>query len=188
MGRPYWPRVSLALAIRLHNACKAGVSKIPTPRILDELDYLEHLPGARKSRTKPAMKLNGPILGRFAHKHYTSTAFLRANLHNQWFGPYATKRKLLTEEITKIVPLGSVIDSEQEAWELAGKIARTIAWEGYERLLNRSNMTGEWIIYYVHNGQNYYLDLAWHFEQEDEKRLYERLKWACAWEFPHAFE
>lgn len=95
---------------------------------------------------------------------------------------------MLNKEITKIVPLGSVIDSEQEAWKLAGKIARTIVWEGYERLLNRSNMTGEWIIYYIHNGQNYYLDLAWHFEQEDEIRLYGRLKWACAWEFPHAFE
>ncbi len=180
MGQPYWPRVSLALAIRLRNACVAGVSKIPTPRILDELNDLEQLTSARQSRTKPAKKLAGPILGRFMHKHYTCTAFLRANIYNQWFGAHATKHELLLKEITKVVPLGSVIESEQEAWLRAGEIASKVAWEGYERLVGRSQMTGEWIIYYVHNGQNYYLDLAWHVEQEDEQRLYERLEWACS--------
>lgn len=122
------------------------------------------------------------------HKHYTGTAFLTQNLVNQWFGAYAEKHDLLQNELTKIHPIGATIEDDQHAHLTAGKIAHTVVMDGYERLCKRGNMTGEWIIYYVHEGQNYYLDLACHVEQRDEQQLYDRLKRACAWEFPFAFE
>jgi hypothetical protein len=188
MGRPFWSRVSSALAVRLYNGLLAESGTIPTSRILHELNCLEGYPDGSLSRTKPATQLQGPILGRFMHKHYTSAAFLGANLYNQWFGAYATKKALLANEILKIHPIGAVIEDDQHAWQVAGRIAHTIAVDGYSRLTKRATMTGEWIIYYVHEGQNFYLDLAWHAEQEDERCLYDRLARACAWEFPFAFK
>lgn len=73
----------------------------------------------------------------------------------------------------------------------AGQIAHIAALEGYKRRANRQQLTGEWIVYYVHNGQNYYLDIAFHDEAstpEGEQALYNRLALACQWEFPFAFD
>lgn len=188
LGRPYWARISSALTVRLYNGLLARSAAIPTFRILDEMDALEQLPDAHQSKTKPATKLHGLVLGRFMHKHYTSADFLGANLYNQWFGEHAKKHDLLAKEIMRIHPVGAFVEDDQHAYKIAGQIAHTMGVEGYRRLMERKTMTGEWIIYYMHEGQNYYLDLARHSEQSDEKRLYDRLERACAWEFPFAFK
>ncbi|XQE65783.1 hypothetical protein ACOAPY_14055 [Pseudomonas sp. P3C3] len=125
------------------------------------------------------------------HKHYTSAAFLGANLYNQWFEGYGRKHQLLAAEIEKVSPLGSVVEDENDAWQKAGRIAHTFTMDGYQRRAGRQQLTGEWIVYYIHNGMNYYLDIAFHEEAktpERERQLYERLKAGCAWEFPFAFE
>ena len=52
-------------------------------------------------------------------------------------------------------------------------------------------MTGDWIIFAKHKGQNYYLDLAAHAEGEPGKqayRLFEKLKNGSSTEFPFLFE
>ncbi|MNZ86485.1 hypothetical protein D3C78_1053060 [compost metagenome] len=125
------------------------------------------------------------------HKHYTNSNFLPKNLMNQWFEGYGAKNKLLSKEIENIIPLGSVIEDDLEARRVAGKIAHLAISEGYKRRANRKLMTGEWIIYYVHEGLNYYLDVARHCDAETpkaEQALLDRLKRSCEWEFPFAFE
>lgn len=190
-GTDFWPRISETLALRLHNAFLARSALVPTWRIIDELKWLEQTPGARPTSTKPASPLGGPILGRFMHKHYTSSAFLGQNIHNQWFEGFGWKNKLLAAEINKIVPLGSVVEDEEDAWRRAGQIAHVTAMDGYQRRAGRQLLTGEWIVYYVYNGMNYYLDIAFHDEAttpEREQALYDRLASHCKWEFPFAFK
>lgn len=190
-GSSFWPRISEALALRLSNAFLARSGLINTWRIMDELRWLEQTPDSSQTPTKPAAPLSGEILGRFMHKHYTSAAFLVRNIQNQWFEGYGKKHKLLAAEIANIVPVGYVVEDEGDAWKKAGQIAHIAALEGYKRRANRQQLTGEWIVYYVHNGQNYYLDIAFHDEAstpEGEQALYNRLALACQWEFPFAFD
>lgn len=188
-GASFWPRISEIMALRLHNAYLGRSALVHTWRIMDELQWLEG--GTRPTSTKPAAPLGGLILGRFMHKHYTSSAFLGKNIHNQWFEGYGSKHKLLAEKINEVVPIGTIVEDEGDAWQKAGQIAHFTAQEGYQRRAKRQQLTGEWIVYYIHNGTNYYLDIAFHEEAETPEReqaLYDRLKATCAWEFPFAFD
>lgn len=182
----FWPRISEAMALRLDYCFRARSATVPYWKIIDELMYLE-VEGARPTSTKPAEPFKGPILGRFMHKHYGGSAFLATNLINQWYGPYAQKQQLLSKALESIpAPEDETLE---EAWRWAGRVAHTVVLDGSQRLKTRKQMTGEWIIYYVHKGQNYYLDIAKHAEhQQDEQMLFDRLKKQCAWEFPFAFE
>lgn len=183
-GASFWPRISETMALRLHNAYIARSKLIPTWKIMDELSHLE-MPGARQASTKAAAPMRGPILGRFIHTHYSGAAFLGKNLFNQWFEGYGSKHRLLEKEIERVA------FTEQSEPIKFGQIAHFYAIEGYQRKARRQQLTGEWIVYYVHKGLNYYLDIAFHEEAETaegEQALYERLKEGCAWEFPFAFE
>lgn len=50
-----------------------------------------------------------------------------------------------------------------------------------------SKMTGDWIVFGRHEGQNFYLDLASHEEGNDPAGLLGKLRDANAWEFPFLF-
>lgn len=71
--------------------------------------------------------------------------------------------------------------------EILARAGQAIVMDGFERRSRRGAMTGEWLIYYVHEGRNCYLDLAQHAEQENEEALYHRLRAKTAGEFPFAF-
>lgn len=187
--RAFWPYISTCLAVRLNNAMKARTINIFS--VLDEIALLEGDPLARKTGTKPATRFTGPYLSRFWHKHWTSAAFIEANLVQQWWGGYAEKKGLAAKVIREAFeatgkPYGSDL-SEAELWEVTSQMTYEMVSEGYRRRSGRGALTGEWLIYYVHNGQNYYLDIASHTEGDDDKRLLERLRDSCAWEFPFAF-
>jgi hypothetical protein len=51
-------------------------------------------------------------------------------------------------------------------------------------------MTGDWIIFAKHEGQNFYLGLATHEEAMPQvaDQLYDKLRGGSAWEFPFLFE
>lgn len=50
-------------------------------------------------------------------------------------------------------------------------------------------MTGDWIIFAKHDGQNFYLDLATHKEAEqDPGQLLHKLRLGSACEFPFLFQ
>jgi hypothetical protein len=190
MDRSFWPRLSRTLALRLNNA--AWARSFNTHHVMDEVAYLEDPAKARPTSTKPAKKFSGPILGRFWHKHFTDARFLAQNVQNQWFGAYAEKHELLGAEIRKFFEsfgeiAGAYLD-EKDARAAAGRLAHEIVIGGMSRRTARKAMTGEWLIYFVHNGKNYYLDIATHDEQLNEAALYERLRDDCEWEFPFAFK
>lgn len=188
-GQDFWPFISSCLAVRLNNAMKARTINIFS--VLDEIALLEGAPLARKTGTKPAARFSGPHLGRFWHKHWTSAAFIEANLLQQWWGPYAEKNELAAKVVREAFettgkPYGSDLN-EAELREVISRLTSQMVSDGYRRRSEGGRLTGEWLIYYVHNGQNYYLDIAGHSEYVDDEHLLDRLRDSCAWEFPFAF-
>lgn len=186
---PFWPYVSTCLATRLNRA--AMTRRFSVFSILDEIAMLEDLPLAKKTGTKPAVRFRGPYLGRFWHKHWTCAAFIEENLRQQWWGGHATKNGSVAKVIREAFeatgkPYGSEL-TEAELREVTSRMVTQMVSNGYMQRRAREALTGEWLIFYVHNGQNYYLDIATHTKGDDDKRLFERLRDNCAAEFPFAF-
>ncbi|MFH0022804.1 hypothetical protein ACFZAC_14515 [Pseudomonas fluorescens] len=156
--------------------------------VLDEISLLEKTPSSRPTGTKPAEKFRGPILGRFWHKHYYDAKHIPQNVVNKWFADYAMKEGLLKKKLHEIL-LTDDDDNDIEKYRItiANRISHSIVYGGIESRKRRGALTGEWLIYYVYNGLNYYLDLADHEELNDQQKLYDRLSNECAWEFPFAF-
>lgn len=184
MDQPYWPRLSTAFALNLEliritrgfNICS----------VMDEIAALEQ-PTSRPSSTKASERFGGAIMGRFWHKHYSTAQHMGHNLRMHWTGPYAEKKGLFGQTLNEIYPDREKLITPDEARGMLARLHQTLL-EGLERRKAAARMTGEWIIYYQHEGRNYYLDIAWHSEQADEQALYDRLNESCAWEFPFAFQ
>ncbi|SER22993.1 Uncharacterised protein [Pseudomonas luteola] len=188
-NEPFWPYLSEALTLKLYNGVM--YRGFNASRVIDEIALLEGATSSRQTNTKPATQFKGPHLGRFWHKHWTDSAFINKNLDIHWFGPHAEKKELLKREIEKACKtLGkdSVDDLvEDEIQGLASLVSHSVVHNGYASRRARNALTGEWLIYYIHNGQNYYLDIAVHCSRQDEPALLERLRASCEWEFPFAF-
>lgn len=186
LSQIYSSRISQCLALRLQ--LLSSLRRVNKFSVLDEIAFLEKTPTCRPTGTKAAEKFRGPILGRFWHKHYFDSIHLPQNFYNKWFGDYAVKHRLLNKELREIL-LGDVDDSDMEEYRLvmANRISHAVVYGGIESRRRRGALTGEWIVYYVHNGMNYYLDLAGHEEISEPQKLLDRLKSECEWEFPFAF-
>lgn len=187
LSQPYSHRISQNLALKLQ--LLSSLRRINKSAVLDEIALLEKTPTSHPTGTKKAEKFKGPILGRFWHKHYYDSRHLAHNFHNKWFGNYALKHELFKEKLHEIL-MTKVDDTDMEKYRLimANLISHTVVYDGIESRRKRGALTGEWLIYYVHNELNYYLDLAHHGEIKDPKKLFERLRDGSEWEFPFAFK
>ncbi|WP_412481394.1 hypothetical protein [Pseudomonas asiatica] len=186
LSQVYSPRISQCLALRLQLfSMLRWINKFA---VLDEIALLEGTPTSRPTGTKAAEKFRGPILGRFWHKHYCDSRHLAQNFYNKWFGDYAVKHSLLSNELRKIL-MSDVDDTDMEEYRLVmgNQISHAVVYGGIESRRQRGALTGEWLVYYVHDGVNYYLDLANHEEASEPQKLFDRLKSECEWEFPFAF-
>lgn len=185
LGQSYSPRLSESLALRLQ--LLSSLRLLNKFSVLDEIALLEKTPLCRSTGTKAAEKFRGPVLGEFWHKHYHEPKHLAKNVYNKWFGEYAVRHKLLDSKLRQVLE-GDVEGSWEQCSDiLAGRIAHEMVYGGMESRRQRNALTGEWLVYYVHNGLNYYLDLAGHHELDDSWALFDRLKRGCQWEFPFAF-
>lgn len=187
LSQPYSYRLSQHLALKLQ--LLSSLRRINKFSVLDEIALLEKTPTSRPTGTKTAEKFRGPILSRFWHKHYYDSRHLAQNFHNKWFGDYALKHGLFKKKLHEIL-MSEEDDTDMESYRLimANRISHTVVYDGIESRRKRGALTGEWLIYYVHNELNYYLDLADHKEIKDPKKLFDRLKDGCEWEFPFVFE
>lgn len=61
---------------------------------------------------------------------------------------------------------------------------------GLERRSAAKELTGDWIIFAKHGGQNYYLGLVRHpaAGQNVDPQIYDKLRQGSAWEFPFLFK
>lgn len=176
-GKPYADRVSMALAFRLLGAPESGLDAWA---VLDELDHLEGIKGT--SRTKGACPFRRPPLKPLWHKHFSSARHVGRNIGVRWnLGGNGNKDlDAMLHEVARDY------GDDPESWPkmLAHRIV-----EGYSERMRRG-LTGDWIIFGVHEGRNYYLDLATHEEgtPENADRLFAKLQQGSAAEFPFLFE
>lgn len=187
LSQPYSDRLSQNLALKLQTL--NTLRRLDKFTVLSEIALLEQIPTSRPTGTKPAERFRGPILGRFWHKHYYEARHLAENTHNTWFGAYANKHGLLQAKMREIL-MSDEDDSDMDKYSLtmANRISHAIIFGGFESRRARGALTGEWLVYYVHKGRNYYLDIAEHTEINNPQQFFDRLKEACQWEFPFAFQ
>lgn len=127
--------------------------------IYDEIGQLEGSDPRRRSGTKPAQQLVGPELAPLMHKHYKTSSMpdFILNIENHW------KRRNNRADRQRI-------EDEVRNGGHVGKAAHEIVMGGYEARHGADQMTGEWIVYAVRDGVNYYLTLAAHDEPDSAVR------------------
>lgn len=185
--RPYADRVGLAFALSLESSL---LTRGPYFQILRELDFLEGI--YETSCAVAATQFKHPPLYPFWHKHFTTARHIPNNLILRWGN---TRLQELIDELwaqhghdpetfSKAISYRIVYDGYRERTR-QGEAARVRECPPGEK--RGRGLTGDWIIYGKHEGQNYYLDLATHQEGKQPEALYEKLRKGCATEFPFLF-
>jgi len=173
--RPYADRVSTSLALLLIGLRECRGDYFP---MLDELDALE---GIRKaSMTKASGPFRHPLLQRFRHKHYSSARHIPRNIGLRW-GLGRDGNQALDQAFAAIAKKHG---EDPDRWP--GELAHRLTVGGYEARAGR--LTGEWIVYAVHDRKNYYLTLATHESGKKPEELLAGLKRQCGAEWPFLFE
>ncbi|WP_286899112.1 hypothetical protein [Achromobacter sp. UBA2119] len=138
--------------------------------IVAEIEHLES-PSLVLSHTKPAAPLTKKLLCGLWHKHYqltTSPSFL-LNLQNEV--------RLHEPELEEMVRAALSARERSDfvgVRQAAAEIASALVSEPYDRRRADRRLTGEWIVYVPHNGQNFYLCLAVHREDKLTRQKVER--------------
>jgi hypothetical protein len=137
--------------------------------VYDEIGQMEGSDPPRRGGTKAAQPLMHELTG-LMHKHYKTSSLpdFILNIENHW------KRRSNRAERHRI-------EDEVRHGGHAGKAAHEIVLGGYQARHGADQMTGEWIVYAVVGGVNYYLTLATH--KESDSAVKERVR-GCFAEFP----
>jgi len=174
--KPYHARLSLALTIRL---AICNLEHMDTFNVLDEIDYLEGIKPS--SRTKKPARFRKPPLQNLWHKHFFSTRHLVKNVGVRWNladGGNADFSAMI-ESVEKD------FGDNPDLWQKV--LAHRLVIEGFSERACRG-LTGDWIVYGVHEGKNFYLDVAKHEEGRQPEHLLRNLRSGCYAEFPFLFE
>ena len=150
----------------------AHIEGIEIPFILEELKALEGLPD-KTIATKPATLFTRLPLKGLWHKHFFSARFVGHNIATHMLG------KRLEEAVRSIFDPAR---SPTVTREMVEELAHAVSHGALEERESQGRLTGEWIVFAQHQGQNYYLTLATH-TTEDQKTFDEIVSMAYA-EFP----
>lgn len=149
----------------------AEVNGIDPSMIVGEINGLEG--GTQPAGTKPATEFTKPPLKGLWHKHFFSTHFVGHNLANHHAG---NRLGNLVEQVMDPTKYPIVTA------ELIGKLAHEIVTGAFEKREAQGKLTGEWIVFAKHAGQNYYLCLSTH--DTGDQVIYDQIKSACFRQFP----
>lgn len=141
--------------------------------IYDEIGMLEGAPYSRSSNTKPASKLLRRPLKGLWHKHYTEPSHILRNIGNHW-GKNFPRFTLVQDEILKGNEPGGLTP------EIFGRLTHAFVMGAHTQRNKSRNMTGEWIVYAIHNDKKHYLSLGKHAEDNITAAKVRE----CAAEFP----
>jgi len=173
----YAPRVSLVLALRLigHRADRSAV--------VCEIDSLE---GVRlPTRAKPAQQFKHAPLTPLWHKHFFSPRHLFRNIGERWNLARGGGNRDLDAVLSEVA---TDYGSDPSMWP--GKLVDRHNVGGLEERAEAKRLTGDWIIFAKHHGQNYYLDLATHEEAEgsdNAERLMQKIRAGSRADFSFLF-
>lgn len=172
-GTPYATRMSDLLVEQL----RMGIydDRVHSHRVIDEIRHLE---GSGGSSTKPAELFNGDVLKGFWHKHFTQSNFIAQNLMvgMKMDDPNSQKFENLVRSLQK---------KHKDHQQFAAHLAHEFTVSNYEERARKGKLTGEWLVFSKHNGQNYYLTLASH--REEDLAIRDRIQGYCSQQFPFLF-
>jgi hypothetical protein len=167
-------RYSVLLLLALYGATRAG--RLNPAKVLHEIESLEGIRG--ESSLKPASQFKHPPLKGLWHKHYlqdglpTMAINLRKGIGKHglpWLEQQVAEAQASGEE--KFL-------TEQDC----ARIAHDAVIGNWERLVEESALTGEWIIFAKHQEKNYYLCLGQHNSGDDLLRS--QIDSVCLQEYP----
>lgn len=191
-GRKYASRVSVYLIILLAHW---RVQRGPFDAFVDAMDHLEGLRPI--SASPPGSQFKHPPLYPLWHKHYWTPRDIPRNLLIRWGledGGNSDWDRLMQEVMRDH---GEAPDTwpdvladrfvkgfnERARKGEEGRIKEVLPGEKRPR-----GLTGSWVIYGKHGGQNFYLGAAHHKEaEEDQEGLIKRLRDNTQMEFPFIF-
>lgn len=141
--------------------------------IIDEIKSLEGV--GPPQQTKPASIFKGTQLKGLWHKHFfgANLGLLAHNILNQLAN--GRLEKLVTE----------IFDANKgpvATKEMIDELSHRVVVESLEDRAADNKLTGEWIIFAKHQGQNYYLCLTTH--KSGDENIAQSLKAACLPQFP----
>ena len=160
-------RYAAKFVFKLHAFHRAyGVNPF---QVLAEVRALED--STHPSRTKPATEFIHPPLKGLWHKHFFTGRFIAQNLliHHGKNGI----GKIASEEL----PMGEICTPD-----MLNRLTQRLVNDALEQRTDAGKLTGEWIVFAKHEGQNYYLSLETHLTGDDE--VYRRLETMCFPQFP----
>jgi hypothetical protein len=140
--------------------------------ILQETRNLES--GVHPGRgTKPATQFQKEPLKGLWHQHFFSAHFVVQNIVNELAGG---RLRALVEEVLE--PKKSPVITREMINELSHRATQ----EQLEKRDDDGRLTGEWIVFAKHDGQNYYLCLSTH--TSGDQAIYDQIKSVCFLQFP----
>jgi len=146
-----------------------GVSPDAILGAISEVELGEHPSGVKAATQFRNMPLKG-----LWHKHYFSAHFVLKNI-------VLELGKTGAEKIIKEVvnPAKSTVLT----LEMIDEFSHRISHDTFEARETNKKLTGEWIIYLQHEGNNYYLCCNTH--DAGDQFIYERIMKNCVWDFPN---
>lgn len=167
-------RVSSFFVLTLFGACKAGrVNPFMIAREIEALD------DGKPTGLKPPIQNRYPPLKGLWHKHYmqNSLSAMAMNIRHglRQFGIPFFKQKICEAEAAGELRYLSLED--------LSPLTRDVVEGNWERLRKAERITGEWIVFAKHEGQNYYLCLATH-DKSTHQDLRRQIDSICCREFP----
>ena len=118
--------------------------------IIEEIKNLEKL-DKNYRRTKPATEFNGNHLKGLWHKHYENNSLRDMALN---IGTQLKFSKTFNKEALAIFN-----NSSLSAQEKVSKLSYLASGKQYLERIDGGRLTGDWIIYHIHDGKNYYLNI-----------------------------
>ena len=131
-----------------------------------------------KSRTKAAKPFRGTALQPLWHKHFSAPRHMLKNVGIHWA---VDKRETTALDCL----IAGIANEGSDHW--VDQLCYQFVIGGYQERVEKRRLTGDWIIFAKHNGCNYYLDIATHFEGDDDQTLMRKIRYGSEAEFPFLF-
>jgi hypothetical protein len=147
------------------------VQGVDSGMVMQEIRDLEA--GTSTTGTKAATQFQRPPLQGLWHKHYFSGHFVAHNILNQLSGD-------------RIMNLASRVFDPSVSSVITEQMIRDFAYEvshgSLEKRAEQKRLTGEWIVFAKHEGQNFYLCASTH--TNGDQVIYDSIKSAVLLQFP----
>jgi hypothetical protein len=168
-------RYSLLLVLALFGGAQSGM--LNPAKVVHEICALEGI--GPPSKLKPPIQNKHPPLKGLWHKHYLEDG-RRAMAINIKKGLGRFGLPLVQQRVEEAAAAGEqryIMPEDIEA------IATDAVYGNWMRLAAAEALTGEWIVYAQHEGQNYYLALATH-DSSTHDQVRQQIDALCCQEFP----